>query len=114
MDAPVCRTCGKKHWSRVCDDVTKPVTKNVTPRDTVSVTPQKEIEALRAELDYVRVLNEGLGKEVDRLTTEVARLKKMLADEHQKTVPVRERNRIALTPAERKRNQRAKAKQASC
>jgi len=108
MDAPTCRTCGKKHWSRVCDgddDVTKrvtPVTKNVTPRDivTATVTPIKQAD--------LEIENRTLRIEVERLTTEVMYLKKRFADEHQKTVPVAERNRIAMTPAERQRKRRAK------
>jgi hypothetical protein len=77
MDPPVCRTCGKKHWSRVCTEtlpvtrqedealpVAQPVTlpgpRNATPK---LVAPSQlnaalaEVEALRAE---VVVLKKGL------------------------------------------------------
>ena len=57
MDAPVCRTCGKKHWSRLCaGSVTDPVTQAVTPEPVTSQGPGNatprimEIEALRAEV----------------------------------------------------------------
>src|SRR5882672_3430250 len=37
MDAPKCRTCGERHWSRLCEPVvTQPVTKPVTPSVTVT------------------------------------------------------------------------------
>jgi hypothetical protein len=57
MDAPLCRTCGKRHWERLCvtPTVTEPVTKPVTV--TAPVTPladQVEIEALRAEVKMLR------------------------------------------------------------
>ena len=47
MEAPRCRTCGQKHWQRICPvtpDVTRvtpPVTEPVTPSVTVTkpVTP---------------------------------------------------------------------------
>jgi hypothetical protein len=63
MDPPVCRICGKKHWSRVCgqEDVRgqeeAPVQgQEPRPRTPKLVAPselkaaQGEIEALRAEV----------------------------------------------------------------
>lgn len=42
MEAPKCRTCGERHWSRICDEPRNaPVTKGVTvtPNVTPDVTP---------------------------------------------------------------------------
>jgi hypothetical protein len=92
MDAPVCRTCGKKHWSRICqgDDVTspvtppspKPVTKPVTSDVPRSVAPSKlaalevENEALRAE---VAMLKAELAKARPVTTTSAERMRKLRA-----------------------------------
>jgi hypothetical protein len=83
MEAPVCRICGKKHWSRVCDG-NEDVTKRVTV--TASVTPLREA-------DLEAALKQALA-EVERLTNEIERLKVVIANEHWKTVPEAERNRI--------------------
>jgi hypothetical protein len=83
MDAPVCRTCGQKHWSRVCD-VTPAVTKPVTPPVTVTKPVTQTINDLIIE-------NAAL-------SAEVAMLKRKLA------------SRVAMTSAERVRKHRAKGK----
>ena len=57
MDAPKCRICGERHWSRLCA-----VTRNVTPVVTkpVTVTPavtdprDQEIARLRAEVEMLK------------------------------------------------------------
>lgn len=60
MEAPKCRTCGERHWSRICDDVTIPVTRPVTkpvtssPPVTTSVTPRQA----DLETDNKRLLSE--------------------------------------------------------
>jgi hypothetical protein len=50
MEAPKCRTCGKRHWSRVCEtfdvaletEIVTQVTKNVSQM-TKNVTPETAI-----------------------------------------------------------------------
>ena len=73
MDAPKCRTCGERHWSRVCAEpmgginrepsplwpVTKPVTsvtKSVTkpPEVTKPVTRCSNCEALETEVAHLK------------------------------------------------------------
>jgi uncharacterized protein YlxW (UPF0749 family) len=91
MDAPICRVCGKKHWSRVCDG-DDAVTKRVTQADPVT----KIVTTRQADLE---IGNRRLVAENERLTTEVASLKRQLAEAH--TPP--------KTGAERMRAHRAKA-----
>lgn len=87
MDAPTCRICGEKHWSRVCDG-DDAVTKRVTPSRpvTVPVTPddpawkpsaQAQIDALVAEVAMLkRELAEARGGKPRPLTA-AERMKKM-------------------------------------
>ena len=93
MEAPKCRTCGERHWSRLCFPVTKSVTvtPSVTPPVTTIVTPRQ------ADLETE---NKRLRAEVERLLEEVRRLKQEIAQ-----------GRL-LTAAERQRNSRARRKQA--
>jgi hypothetical protein len=49
MDAPTCKLCGERHWSRLCEPVTRTVT--VTARVTC-----QECEQLRAEVARLKVL----------------------------------------------------------
>jgi regulator of replication initiation timing len=86
MDAPVCRTCGQKHWTRLCpgDDVTPDVTKPVTKLVTVTKHVTQTIVDLVAENEALRA--------------EVAMLKRKLA----------EANKVPMTSAERVRKHRAK------
>lgn len=76
MDAPVCRICGEKHWSRVCG--APPVTKTVTfkPDVTRAVTRCTECEALRAE---VKMLKAELAKARPAPLTPADRMRKMRA-----------------------------------
>jgi hypothetical protein len=86
MDAPICKICGEKHWSRLCNPVTKgvtsnaPVTKIVTPR-------QADLEAD----------NKRLVGEVARLTEEVRALKQELAGKAPMSAAERQRKRRAKT-----------------
>jgi hypothetical protein len=99
MDAPVCRTCGKKHWSRVCsggDDVTPPSPKPVTPRVTVTETVTPRLVA-PSRLAALEVENEAL-------RAEIVMLKRKLAEAHGG-------GKAAMTGAERVRKLRERRKQ---
>jgi hypothetical protein len=99
MDAPVCRTCGKKHWSRLCqgDDVTLPEPRSVTPKPVSSVTmPTAVAVTLKAECA--------------RLTAEVIILKRKLAEAGVKQTACPECERRRAATAERVRKSRAKLK----
>jgi hypothetical protein len=69
MDAPTCKICGEKHWSRLCNPVTKG-RNAVTP-----VTPERNVPKLVApsQLKALEVENEAL-------RAEVVTLKKLLSD----------------------------------
>lgn len=86
MDPPICRACGKRHWSRVCNDAALHATKPFVPDVPRLVAPSK-LAALVAE-------NEAL-------TAEVAMLKKKLAGRPPKS----ER---AMTATERSRKRRVR------
>jgi hypothetical protein len=93
MDAPKCRICGERHWSRLCvtPDVTRDVTRDVTV--TKPVTCQ-QCERLRAEIvDLTSSLAQS-----QRL---VAELRKLLKE----AVP-----KLAMSGAERVRNHRQRKK----
>lgn len=96
MDPPICRICGNKHWSRLCDGVTKNVTSAVTkpvtpePSVTTTVTPLRQADL---ETD-----NRKLIAEVERLTAEIAMLKRELASAR----------KPPMSDAERQRKRRAK------
>lgn len=88
MEPPLCRTCNKRHWSRLCyeprNDVTKiatpPVAKPVTSGSHVapSVTRdyEAEIEALQAEVAMLkRALAEASGGKPKPMTA-AERMKK--------------------------------------
>lgn len=100
MKPPICRTCGKSHWSRLCngdvtDDVTEPVTKPpVTPPVTRPVTPKL---VAPSQLLVLEVENEAL-------RSEVARLKQALSEANGSRP-------LAMTGAERVRKLRAKRKE---
>jgi hypothetical protein len=89
MDAPTCKICGEKHWSRLCNPVTKGVTRTVTR--TADVTPAVTCA------------------ECERLRDEVAKLKRLLADANGGNMIV---TKQAMTGAERvkKLRERRKAK----
>jgi hypothetical protein len=91
MDAPVCPICGKKHWSRVCNDRALQ-TVTFEPGVTMPITPEWPVPRSVAPSKLAAAL-----AEVERLEAETMHLKKLLADQHQKTVPVEDRNRIAPT-----------------
>jgi len=80
MEAPVCKLCGKRHWSRLCYEpsrnVTSRVTRNannvtepVTPVTTI-VTPQ--VADLEQEVGHWK-------QEAARLEAEVKHLKQQLS-----------------------------------
>lgn len=100
MDAPKCRICGERHWSRVCDDS---VTKRVT--SSVSVTPIVTKMARESDAEFTRLT--GLifdgQKEIERLRDEVARLKRELAEAHGS-------KKAAMSGAERVRLHRERKK----
>jgi hypothetical protein len=55
MEPPLCRTCGKNHWSRLCEAVTPAVTSPVTPRVTQTIADLvAENGALRAEVKMLK------------------------------------------------------------
>ena len=89
MDPPVCRTCGKKHWNRLCSDVTEPVTvtKPVTEPVTKPVTPKliapSELRAAHAQIAALRA--------------EIAMLEQKLASQ----------TKLPMSAAERQRRRRA-------
>jgi hypothetical protein len=92
MEAPVCRICGKKHWARVCADVT-----SVTPGVTSPVTPIVTVPRSVAPSKLA-----AAEKEIERLTGEVAYLKMLLAGKPGATPP--------MTGAERVRRLRERRK----
>ena len=64
MEAPVCRTCGHRHWSRVCQG--KPVALPVALQKPRNVTaPRDEVTALTVDLAAMKA-------EVARLTLALA------------------------------------------
>jgi hypothetical protein len=50
MEAPKCRTCGERHWARVCPKFQK-AAKPVTP---AVIEMQATIESLRAEVKQLK------------------------------------------------------------
>lgn len=85
MEAPKCRTCGERHWSRVCS-----VTKNVTlVTKNVTKTDPEDVGALHAE--------------IARLRAELASLRRVLEIQKVKT---------AMTGAERMRKLRERKRNA--
>lgn len=102
MEPPLCRTCGKKHWSRVCEEtstvtVTKPVSATVTP----NVTPK--LSAIETPRMVAPSKLAALETENEALRAEVAMLKGRLADV----------NKLPMTGAERVRRHREKQKGSS-
>jgi hypothetical protein len=107
MDAPVCRTCGQKHWSRLCEGfgADKPVTKAVTEPVTKPVTVTNPVtEVIDWKQAATKLTSDclTLTAEVMRLTAEVAHLKRQLSEANGGKVP--------MTSAERVRKHRAKGK----
>jgi hypothetical protein len=100
MHAPKCRTCGQRHWSRLCQDVTEDVT-SVTETVTSVAKPVTVTPAVTPRLVAPSKLA-ALQTENDALRAEVAMLKRKLA----------EVNRLPTTSAERMRRMREKHKQA--
>lgn len=120
MDPPVCRTCGNKHWSRLCDGVTKrvtsgpAVTKPVTPVPPLTPDQVEYLKGCEAKPYDPSVViggpkenpcakisdNRRLVAEVERLTAEVAALKRELASAR----------KPPMTDAERARNLRKRRK----
>lgn len=127
MEAQRCKTCGERHWERVCPNpptvartrglpsfVTKPIARPVTsrnetvtgnagavtgPRDVPRSVPASRVKALEAEA------------EIEMLTAEVAQLKRKLAEAHGGKPLVEPKAKPApMTPAERVRKLRAKRK----
>jgi hypothetical protein len=101
MDAPVCRTCGKKHWSRLCDGegaVTKRPVALPEPR-SVTVKPERSVTGSTA-----------FALEIDALRAEVAMLKRKLAEAGtvQTACPECERRRAATAERVRKSRERRK------
>jgi hypothetical protein len=95
MDAPVCRTCGTRHWSRLCNDVaTKPVARN-------------EDVALQSvnEKPVSNFLMSDLERENELLRLEVARLRAELSATPQTVKPV------PMTATERSRKLRARQRE---
>jgi hypothetical protein len=97
MDAPLCRTCGQRHWSRLCA-VTKPVTGAVPV--TPAVTEAKPTwTSVRAAVDEI----ETLRARVRACDTEVVMLKRELAEARGgKSKPLTSRERVARHRAKAK------------
>jgi hypothetical protein len=92
MDAPICRSCGKKHWSRLCNaDVAKPATVDVAATPVVAM---KVYEGLTVTPEDVA----AIVREVALLSAEVATLKRELA------------GKVAMTSTERSRKLRERRK----
>jgi hypothetical protein len=98
MDAPICRSCGKKHWSRLCDDVTSHVTPNVTKGVTGYVTSVMPVTR-PVTPDDPWIECERLQQQVVLLTTEIAMLKQRLAE------------KVPTTSAQRMRAMRERRKE---
>jgi hypothetical protein len=88
MEAPICRTCGQRHWSRLCYE---PRNEPVTPRVTVT-----------ADVTLVR----DLEREIVALHKEVAMLKRQLASANAEP-------KVVMSAAERMKKMRAKKANAS-
>lgn len=95
MEAQRCKTCGERHWERVCPNppkvararglpsfVTKPAWKPA-PREVPRSVPQSRVSALQAE--------------VDMLTAEVAQLKRQLAESNAKLARATESATVTAT-----------------
>jgi hypothetical protein len=100
MDAPVCRTCGKKHWSRLCaGEVTDPVTQTVTGQVTkpVTVTPPVTRDVPRSvapsKLAALEVENEALRAEVVMLKRKLADVNKVPTTSTERMKKLRERRK---------------------
>jgi len=110
MDAPICRICGKKHWSRVCDDdVTKRVTPVTTSRDTVTppvtevcdppgTTQQTPRTVAPSKLTAAQATIDHFVAEIARLTDDVAVKARLLTGQAKEiTALTNEVTRLNLT-----------------
>jgi hypothetical protein len=103
MDAPTCKICGQKHWSRLCNPVTKGEARNATVADVTlqrNATPKL---VAPSELRAAKV-------EVEALRAEVVQLKRELAEAGTKATACPECERRRAQVAERVRKSRGKAK----
>jgi hypothetical protein len=95
MEAPKCRVCGERHWSRVCNDGDQPM-KGVTK--PVTVTPAVMHEVTKT-VTWCKTCGENAVL-IEALEDEVAMLKRQLAAY----------TKAAMTPAERMKKMRASRK----
>lgn len=91
MEAPVCRTCGKRHWIRVCDGDVTPVTKPRNAPITNPVTVTQNVTPPVTQIVTRCLECERLEQEIERLTAEVVHLKRELAKSVLPTMTAAER-----------------------
>jgi hypothetical protein len=53
MEAPKCKTCGERHWSRICPKFQK-VSKEMKPATPLLIEMQATIDSLRAEVKQLK------------------------------------------------------------
>lgn len=100
MKAPVCRTCGKVHWSRLCytDRVERNAERYSPETESVTVTPPETHVVTPRQAD-LEVANRVQMIRIAELEQEVRQLKQQLA------------GKAPMTSAERVRKHRERKRQ---